>query len=101
MRKRARDRSAVSAIQSFSSSAFPSDDCQALAALEPAGLDDLAATTGGHAGAIADLAGALLAVRAECGLHDFGRKRGSEVPDAAGSVKGVVLEVVVRFEVKM
>ena len=47
-----------------------SDDGEALAALEAAGLDDLAAVLGGHAGAVADLAGALLTMRTECGFHD-------------------------------
>jgi hypothetical protein len=48
-----------------------SDDRQTLAALETTGLDDFAAARGGHASAIADLTGALLAVRTECRLHDF------------------------------
>jgi hypothetical protein len=46
-----------------------SDDGQALAALAAAGLEDLAAATGGLAGAEADLAGAFFAVRTEGGLH--------------------------------
>jgi hypothetical protein len=47
-----------------------SDDGQTLAAFETAGADDFAAAFGGHAGAVADLAGAFLAMRAEGGLHD-------------------------------
>jgi len=65
-------------IQPFSPSAiqsFPSDDRQALAALEAAGADDLAATAGAHAGTITNLTGAFLAVRAECGLHDLLKKK--------------------------
>ncbi len=54
-----------------------SDDSQAFATLETAGTDDFTAAFGGHAGAITDLAGALFAVWAECGLHDVERKRGS------------------------
>jgi hypothetical protein len=67
-----------------------SNDRQALAALETAGLDDLAATFRRHAGAISDLAGAFLAVRTECGFHDFEKKRGSEVSLPRRSVKGGV-----------
>ena len=48
-----------------------SDDGQAFAALEAASPDDLATTLGGHPGTITNLAGALFAVRAECGLHDL------------------------------
>src|SRR5882724_8076008 len=60
---------------------------QPLAALQATGLDDLATAAGGHAGTVTNLAGAFLAVRAECRLHDYSRKRGSEVPDAARGVK--------------
>ena len=67
---------------------MPSDDGQTLAALETTGADDFAAAFGGHARAITNLAGALLAVRAECGLHDFVGKRGSEVSEGAPGVKG-------------
>ncbi len=47
------------------------NDGEALAALETTGFDDFLAAFGGHAGAIADLTGALLAVWAEGGLHDL------------------------------
>ena len=63
------------------------NDGQALATLETAGADDLAATFGGHPGTVTNLAGALFAVRAECGLHDVLEKRGSEVPCLIGAVK--------------
>jgi len=66
------------------------DDGQPLATLEAAGFDDLAATFGGHPGTVTNLAGALLAVRAECRFHDVKRKRGSVVPIRTGSVKGAV-----------
>ena len=46
-----------------------SDDRQTLAALETTRFDDFLSTLGGHTGAVADLAGAFLAVRAEGGLH--------------------------------
>jgi hypothetical protein len=65
-----------------------SDDRQALPALEAAGFDDFASAFGGHTGTITDLTGALFAVRAECWLHDFLRKRGSEVPEQSRGVKG-------------
>jgi hypothetical protein len=65
-----------------------SDDRKALAALQPASFDHFASAFRGHTGTVTNLAGALLAVRAECRLHDFRRKRGSEVPDADGGVKG-------------
>ncbi len=65
-----------------------SDDRQPLAALEAAGLDHLAAVSGGHPGAVADLAGAFLAVRAECWLHKIVKKRGSEVRHGPEGVKG-------------
>lgn len=48
-----------------------SDDGQALAAFEAAGADDFASAFSGHTGAITNLAGAFLAVRTECRLHDF------------------------------
>jgi hypothetical protein len=48
-----------------------SDDREALATFQTAGFDDFASAFGGHTGTITDLAGALFAVRAECGLHDF------------------------------
>ena len=67
-----------------------SDDGQALAAFEAAGFDDFASAFGGHTGAVTNLAGAFLAVRTECRLHDFCRKRGSEVSDGVGGVKGGV-----------
>ena len=46
-----------------------SDDRQALATLEAAGLDDFATAGSGHPGTVTNLAGALLAVRAECRFH--------------------------------
>jgi hypothetical protein len=54
-----------------------SDDGQAFAPFAPAGRQDLAAALGGHAGAKADLACTLFAVRTECRLHDLVEKRGS------------------------
>lgn len=66
------------------------DDRELLAALETTGTDDLAAAFGGHTRAKTDLAGALLAMRAECGLHGLLEKRGSEVPDRPGGVKGAI-----------
>ena len=68
-----------------------SDDRQTLATLAATQLQDLAAATGGHAGAITNLAGALFAMRAKCRFHGFWKKRGSEVPAPPGSVKGRVL----------
>ncbi len=50
---------------------FKSDDCQPLAALAATRLDDFAAAPGGHPGAVTNLAGALFAVRAECGFHEL------------------------------
>lgn len=76
-----------------------SDDRQALATFGATRFDDLATTLGGHPGTITNLAGALFAVRAECGLHDVKRKRGSEVPQPAGSVKGRVRGAVGPFEI--
>ena len=67
-----------------------SDDRQALAAFEATGADDFASAWRGHTGAITNLAGAFLAVRTECRLHDFCRKRGSEVSEGLGTVKGGV-----------
>jgi hypothetical protein len=58
-------------FSAFSLSDWRSDDRQALAALETAGFDDFAAALGGHTGTVTNLAGALLAVRADCRLHDF------------------------------
>ena len=54
-----------------------SDDRQALAALAAAGGQHLATAFGGHAGAETDVARALFAVGAECGLHELVEKRGS------------------------
>jgi len=48
-----------------------SNDGQALTTFEAAGANDFATTFGGHAGAIADLAGALQTMGAEGGFHDF------------------------------
>jgi hypothetical protein len=64
-----------------------SNDRQTLATLEPAGFDDFLTTLGGHAGAIADLTGAFLAVRAKGGLHVCEPLRGKEVPESRGGVK--------------
>jgi hypothetical protein len=64
-----------------------SDDREALAALTTAGREDFAATPGGLAGAETDLAGAFLAMRAECRLHGFMGKRGPKSPRRTGGVK--------------
>src|SRR6188768_830185 len=69
-----------------------SNDRQALATLLAAGGEDLAAATGGLAGAKTDLAGAFLAMRAECRLHRFMAKRGSDSREGRGGVKREVLE---------
>src|SRR6478609_2580602 len=69
-----------------------SDDRQALATLLTTGGEDLAAATGGLAGAKTDLAGAFLAMRAECRLHSFMAKRGSDSRDGRGGVKREVWE---------
>jgi len=53
-----------------------SDDGQALAALAAAVGENLAATNGGFTGAIANLAGTLEAVWAECRLHSSKAKKG-------------------------
>jgi hypothetical protein len=60
-----------SALQFFSSSAFPSDDREALAAFTAAGSEYLAAASGGFAGAVPDFARALFAMWAEGRLHGF------------------------------
>ena len=52
------------------------DDGQALAALAAAIGENLAATFGGFASTVADLAGALQAVWAECRLHSSKAKKG-------------------------
>lgn len=64
-----------------------SDDGEALAALAATGSEDFAAAFGGLAGAETDLASALLAVRTECRLHGFVKKRGSKSVEAPGGVK--------------
>jgi hypothetical protein len=73
-----KDRPAVRfkpfSLQSFS---FFSDDGQALAAFAAAGGEHLATASGGLTSAETDLAGAFLAVGAECRLHDYVEKRGS------------------------
>ena len=66
------------------------DDGQALTAFTTTVRENGTATLGGFAGTKTDLAGALFAVRAECRFHDFENKRGSQVPDGAGGVKGGV-----------
>lgn len=53
-----------------------SDDGETFAAFEAAGADDFASAFGGHTGAITNLAGAFLAVRTECRLHDFCKRCG-------------------------
>ena len=58
------------------SAAQDSDDGQTLAALAAAGGENLAATFGGFASTVADLAGALQAVWAECRLHSSKAKKG-------------------------
>ena len=70
-----------------------SDNRQALPTLETTSFDDFTAACGGHARAVADLAGALLTVRTECWLHDFLKKRGSVVPNGIRRVKGDLGEV--------
>jgi hypothetical protein len=61
----------LSVLQFFSSSAFPLDDRQALAAFAAAGCEHLAASSGGFAGTVPDFARALFAMWAEGRLHGF------------------------------
>jgi hypothetical protein len=61
----------LSVLQFFSSSAFPLDDGQALAAFTAAGSEYLAAASGGFTGAVPDFARALFAMWAEGRLHGF------------------------------
>jgi hypothetical protein len=64
-----------------------SNDRQALATLAATGGKDFAAATGGLAGAKTNLAGAFLAMRAECRLHSFTGKRVAESRNGRGGVK--------------
>jgi len=65
-----------------------SDYGKALAAFAAAGVDHRAATTGSHAGAKPDLAGALFVMWSEGGLHRFKSLKGSAgLPDAISPVK--------------
>lgn len=66
-------------------------DSQALAALATTGVDDGTTTPGGHAGAEANLAGALLVMWSESRLHRCESLKGpTEVPDRPPSVKDPV-----------
>lgn len=76
------------ALSLWPSRSLVSDDGEPLAALQTTSFDDFAAAFGGHARAVTDFTGALFAVRTERRFHDSEKKRGSEVPDALGSVKG-------------
>ena len=64
-----------------------SNDRQTLATFLATGGEDLAAATGGLAGAKTDLAGAFFAMRAECRLHSFTGKRVAESRAGRGGVK--------------
>lgn len=64
-----------------------SNDRQPLAALATAGGEDFATALGGLAGAETNLAGALFAVRTECRLHGFVKKRGPKSVEGPGGVK--------------
>ena len=63
------------------------DDRKALAALAAAVGEDLAAATGGLAGAKTDLTGAFLAMWAKCRFHGVIRKRGPKSVIGTGGVK--------------
>lgn len=66
-------------------------DGEALAALAAAGIDHGAATTGSHAGAETNLAGALFVMWSESRLHRCESLKGpTEVPDRPTSVKDPV-----------
>ncbi len=68
-------------------SAAQSNNRQPFTPLATARFNDFAAAGRGHAGAVTNLAGSFLAVRAECRLHVVSRKRGSEVPHGMEGVK--------------
>jgi hypothetical protein len=72
-----------------------SNDGEALTAFAAAGVDHGAATTGGHAGAKPNFAGALFVMWSESRLHRCLSFKGpAEVPERTPHVKGSLARVV-------